>query len=50
MSAFISENPAFERRQAFQNERRRLLAQSDDPDAQAIAEDIASYLRATAIR
>ena len=46
----ISEKPASERRQAFQNERERLLAQSSDPDAQAIAQDIASYLRATAAK
>jgi len=44
----ISENPASERRHAFQKERERLLAETGDPDAQAIAQDIASYLRATA--
>jgi hypothetical protein len=46
----ISQNPPAQRRKAFQKERERLLAQSRDSDAQAIAQDIATYLRATARR
>ena len=46
----ISDNPPPDRRKAFENERDRLLAQTDDPDAQAIAQDITSYLRATATK
>jgi hypothetical protein len=47
-SQIISLSPPALRRKAFQNERSRLLARRDDPDAQAIAQDIGSYLRATA--
>ena len=44
----IERNPPAGRRKAFQNERERLLAQTGDSDAQAIAQDIATYLRVTA--
>ena len=46
----ISETRPSERRKAFQNARERLLARTGDPDAQAIAEDITSYLQTTATR
>ena len=46
----ISKSPPSERRKAFQNEHRRLLAQTGDADAQAIAQDIGRYLQATATK
>lgn len=47
-TTIIRKNPSSRRRQAFQKESKRLLAESGDPDAHAIAEDIADYLRKTA--
>ena len=45
----ISQHRPAQRRKAFQKERER-LAQSNDPEAQAIAQDIAGYLKATVRR
>lgn len=44
----IKQVPPAQRRKAFEKERERLLNRSGDPDAQAIAQDITRYLRATA--
>ena len=47
-TTIIRTNSSSRRRQAFQKESKRLLAKSGDPDAHAIAEDIADYLQKTA--
>lgn len=46
-AGIISRHPPQQRREAFQKERERLLARNGDLDAHAIAEDIATFLKAT---